>query len=431
MKLKLIAIVAVLAAGIAAVVAVLSGVANTQAEYEGYLAKARTNAEREIPYVACQNYRKALAMRCEDESIYKEYLHQADLLGGDFYFEALEGYVQSFPMSQEAYDLIVKFYYNAKNYEQVFTYALEAKDKGIATEDVKNMYLECFHMTRVLQDSLDEAQSFLGNIALVKMGGLYGYISENGLFTISPRYQGATAMMSGNAAVDDGTEWYMINNKGYKVARSSEPVDSMSFLSGGWIRVSQNGKYGYINTGMKVPDNLPFDYASIFKNGVAAVRKGDKWALTSNSGEMITDYIFDDVILDEYEACINGGVIIAKQNGSYYFYNAQGERISSTGFDDAVAFCGSQPAAVCLNGKWGFADTTGKIVIEPKYENAGSFNIGLAPVQENGTWGYINTSGVYRIESQYKEGKSFTSNGIAAVKEGDYWMYIKLLAYYY
>lgn len=430
MKLKMISIVAVLVAGVVTLVSTLSGLANTEEQYETYLAKARTNAEREIPYTACQNYRKALNMRNEDESIYMEYVTQAQLLGDDFYTDALSGYVENFPQSPTGYDLLCKYYYDNESYQTVIDTALQAREAGAATEDVRKMYIECCHMLRTIQSELEEAQTFLGNTALVKMGGLYGYLSDTGVFDIAPMFQGASAMMSGASAVNDGQEWYMMNNLGFKVARSSVPVDEMSFLSGGWIRVKRNGKYGYMSSGMVVPETLPYDDAGNFKNGVAAVKKGDKWALVSSSGEMITEYVFEDVLLDEYDACINGGVIFAKTGGKYYMYDAEGQRISDNGFDNAYPFMGTQAAAVCIGGKWGFADTTGAVVIEPKYEEAKSFSIGLGAVKENGTWGYINTSGEYRIESQYEDCKPFASNGIAAVKTEGYWEYVKLLAYY-
>lgn len=430
MKIKLISIIAVLVAGVATLASTLIGYMNTENEYETYLAKARTNAEREIPYTAYQNYRNALNMRCDDESIYVEYVTQAQKLGEDYYLAALEGYLENFPQSANAYDLLCKYYYETGSHQTVITTALEAREKGVATEDVRNLYVECYHMLRIIQTNLEEAQTYLGDTALVKMGGQWGYLSDGGVFRIAPMFQGATAMMSGNAAVNDGQEWYMMNSSGFKVARSSVPVDSMSFLSGGWIRVSLNGKYGFMNSGMVVPENLPFDYAGNFKNGVAAVKKGDKWALISSAGGSVTEYVFEDVLLDEYEACINGGVIFAKSEGKYYMYDAAGQKISEQGFEDARPFTGTQPAAVCIGGKWGFADNTGNIVIEPKYEDARSFSIGLAGVKENGTWGYINTNGQYRIESQYEDCKPFATNGIAAVKEEGYWQYVKLLAYY-
>ena len=46
------------------------------------------------------------------------------------------------------------------------------------------------------------------------------------------------------------------------------------------------------------------------------------------------------------------------------------------------------------DGKWGFIDETGQIVIEPVYEGVAPFSEGLAAVRLDGKFGYINKAGV-------------------------------------
>ena len=120
-----------------------------------------------------------------------------------------------------------------------------------------------------------------------------------------------------------------------------------------------------------------------------------------------------------------------KSGEKYYMVNSLGEKICETGFDDARPFAGDYPAAVCVNGKWGFVDATGAMVIEPKYDDARSFNIGLGGVCVEGKWGFITTGEEFRIEPTFYDCKTFSSNGILAVQEeeGSMWEYIKLLVY--
>jgi len=48
------------------------------------------------------------------------------------------------------------------------------------------------------------------------------------------------------------------------------------------------------------------------------------------------------------------------------------------------------------NGKWGFIDKTGKIVIEPKFDNiARDFSEGLALFNLGSKYGYIDKTGKY------------------------------------
>lgn len=49
--------------------------------------------------------------------------------------------------------------------------------------------------------------------------------------------------------------------------------------------------------------------------------------------------------------------------------------------------------AVVAQGKWGFIDTRGEIVIDATYERVGDFHEGLAAVRVDGRYGFINPEG--------------------------------------
>lgn len=431
MKARMITIVAFILAGVIVAFSTVSAALSKTNKYNSYIASARQNAEKEVPYTACKNYKQAFKIKCEDEEVYREYMEQAKLLGDDFYESAVKEYVTSFPESPTAYEELCTYYYDTESYKNVITTAKKARDAGIATEKVRDYYLTCYFMYKYIKTGLEEATTFLGDYAYVKKDGLYGYINDSGSYLISPAYKNAKALLGTTTAVNDGKEWFMINTGGYKVARPEQKLDDLSYLSNGKIRAAVNGKYGFIGSSLAVPEELPYDFASNYKNGIAAVKSGDKWALIDADEKKITDYIFEDIILDEYETCINNGVIFAKKDGKYYMVDEKGSRIAEQGFDNARPFMSSEPAAICIDKKWGFVDATGKIVIEPQYTDARSFNLGIAPVSSDGKWGYINIGNEIRIEKIFNDCLPFAANGIAAVKEGEVWNYIKLLDFYY
>ena len=71
------------------------------------------------------------------------------------------------------------------------------------------------------------------------------------------------------------------------------------------------------------------------------------------------------------------------------------------------------------NGKYGFIDRAGKLVIPCKWNGAGIFSQGLANVRsDNGKWGYIDKSGTLVIPCKWKEANHFVS-GRARVKGDD------------
>ena len=429
MKIKLIAIVLLVVAGLAAIISNVSSAVSVNNEYKQYIANAERNAEKDIPYVAVTNYKKAFKIKAPSEDTFLLYMNEMKELGEDYYLLALDEYLSLFPMSSNAYELNLKRLFDEENYNSVVKLALEAKNKGVITETIKNYYFDSYYMYRYVRVGFQEAYSFLGQYALVKLGDLYGYLNYDGDYLIAPCFKDASIFMDTSAAVDDGTGFHMVNALGFKIAITSEPVDSLSFLMNGNLLASKDDKYGYLKSDLVVPESFSFDDATNFRNNVAAVNENGKWALIGSDGKNITEFIFEDVIRDEFNTCISNGVIFAKSEGKYYMYNAEGKRISDVGFDDACSFVGTEPAAVKIDDKWGFVNASGDIVIEPKYEDAKSFNISLAPVCVDGVWDYIDSSEIVRIEGDFEDAKPFASVGIAAIKEGEVWNYIKLITF--
>ncbi len=81
------------------------------------------------------------------------------------------------------------------------------------------------------------------------------------------------------------------------------------------------------------------------------------------------------------------------------------------------------PVVVKRGDKYGYADESGKVVIEARFDDATPFSEGLAAVRvggpEDGKWGYIDGTGDFVIEPQFA-GASFFSEGLAAVTTDDF-----------
>ncbi|HNC45726.1 MAG TPA: WG repeat-containing protein, partial [Acidobacteriota bacterium] len=76
------------------------------------------------------------------------------------------------------------------------------------------------------------------------------------------------------------------------------------------------------------------------------------------------------------------------------------------------------------DGKCGYIDKSGKLVISPEFELAESFSEGLAAVRiDCNLWGYINRTGKLVIEPQFRSVKRF-SGGLAEITIGERWGYI-------
>jgi hypothetical protein len=87
---------------------------------------------------------------------------------------------------------------------------------------------------------------------------------------------------------------------------------------------------------------------------------------------------------------------------------------------------GARLEAVYVNGKWGYADQSGKVVIKPEFDAARPFEDGLARVgvvdeelpeleaRPNIKWGYINEGGRVLVPLRYTVLSRFSENLAAA-----------------
>ena len=69
-------------------------------------------------------------------------------------------------------------------------------------------------------------------------------------------------------------------------------------------------------------------------------------------------------------------------------------------------------AAVCANGKWGYIDENGTLVIQAMYDEVGNFSEGLANVKVNSKYGFIAKTGRMVIQPVYDFADRF-SEGLA------------------
>lgn len=82
--------------------------------------------------------------------------------------------------------------------------------------------------------------------------------------------------------------------------------------------------------------------------------------------------------------------------------------------------------AVKRDGKYGFAERNGELVIAPQFQRAFYFSEGLASVMVDGKWGYINKKGTMVIAPQFHRCNEFAEGLALVTREGKRrWFFIK------
>ncbi len=89
----------------------------------------------------------------------------------------------------------------------------------------------------------------------------------------------------------------------------------------------------------------------------------------------------------------------------------------------SVSACNMHPISRSLT-RYGYMDTTGRVLITTQFKDAQSFSEGLAAVEVDGKWGYIDRNGQMMIQPQFLRARPF-ANGRALVEVSpDSWRYI-------
>lgn len=121
------------------------------------------------------------------------------------------------------------------------------------------------------------------------------------------------------------------------------------------------------------------------------------------------------------------GLASVKENGKWGYIDKTGALVIKPQFEISYSFHEGL-AATRMDKKWGFIDKTGKFVIEPKFNNVGHFHDDLSSAYIQGkngwTYGFINRKGDWVIEPQfYPEPRGFSS-GLSAINKNGKWGFI-------
>ena len=339
------------------------------------------------------------------------------------YRKVCSSIISKFPENATGYEMLMKYYSEGNEYAKVISTYKEAPDAVKASEMIAEMYKAVEWKYQYLAKSFENIDTLSGGYHLVSLRGQYGYYDKTGVEAIEVKFDIARPFIEEYAAVKSGDNWYFIDKDGDRVIATNEIVEDLYSFSEGYAVSKMGGKYGFVDKRF-TKHSFEFDNATNFYNGVAAVKKGDKWALINAEFKPLTEYQYDNIIIDSAGICSRKGVVFAQKSGKYVMLDRNGNSISNEEFDDACLFYDNR-AAIKKGDKWGFVDTSGKIVIECKYDNAKSFNAGIAPVEIDEKWGFIDEGEVQIVPTAFEGAEVASENGVLIINTGKVFRFIQ------
>ena len=259
----------------------------------------------------------------------------------------------------------------------------------------------------------------------------------------------------------DNTEMFLVKENGeYKVIDSeeneilTEGFDDIENIIGANIIIKESDKFGIVNVETDKSTKVDYDEIRYANNNKFIARKDGKYGLINLDEETLLDFKYSDIVYsnqanifevtyEENEITINEILdenLEAKSNGiiseinseknyikvwteegyKYYNFKFEEQNVSDLLKDNTI-FVSKK------DGKYGFVDKNGKIIVDYIYDDATEQNIfGFACIKKDGKWGCIDKNGKIIQEPKYE-----LENNLLIDFIGRYHISADLNAYYY
>lgn len=398
--------------------------------YQGFIREAEQYEEKGIYIRAIQSYQAALEYQPDSMELKLRIADDYLALGNESsYISQCQSVLEEYGYPLEVAGTVADYYLEKGRTESAISLITETLKVHPDSQEMQERFEKVRYTFRTKYLSYEEIFSVYNGCAVFLQDGKYGLLSVDGSTVLRNSWDEASVWSSDRELIPvmgDGEACY-VNRNGYRyeVPGENQKVDWLGPLSGNVAAAKINGKYGYIDSQFHELCEFQWDGATGIAGDLGAVMRDGKWTLINGNREPITDYVYDDVMVNEYGFGSTAGRMFVRTGESWQMVNQKGETVGSESFEDARPFASSQPTAAKKNGKWGFVNADGVWVIEPQYDEADAFSDGLAPVRTGEAWGFINSENKMVIGADFTGAHSFYG-GIAPVKTGNTWTLIQL-----
>lgn len=273
---------------------------------------------------------------------------------------------------------------------------IEYKDVKILKEGYKNEYI------------------------IIDENGNQGIISTSGTIIIEPNYKEVKYLNSSEVyATKIDEKWNLVNKKGEVL---NNEYDDYTYAKGDYIIVKKDNKYGIITTAGELKIIPTYDELSYAFSVYYIAKLNGKYGVinTDNTSVIALEYLnmtyweekeiiiadkteIETVLFDSNLTQKLTGIFVYEENyikaridgiDKYYSYKFE-EKETKDILTKNTLFVSKK------DGKYGFVDKQGNVVVEHKYDEAKEQNeYGYSAIKLNGVWGAIDKGGKVILEPQ-------------------------------
>ena len=280
-------------------------------------------------------------------------------------------------------------------YVDVTNLGKDIKDGFIIKNDDGKFGIVNYSGDVVLNATYESILKIYGNnLYVVKKSGKQVLIKNDGTELLTNGFDEITAILKNQEngiIIKDGSKYGVLKTTGENVIQSK--YDELKEAKSGILIAKENGKYGIID--LEGNTKVEFKYNSCIYNESANIY-------------ITEDENFNNEILDDEFNVKLSGILVdfsnekdyieLRVNNEYKYYNFKLEEKNVADiFTSNTLFLSKK------DGKYGFLDKTGNVVVEYIYDDATEQNrYGYAGVKKDGKWGAIDNKGTLVQEPTYK-----------------------------
>lgn len=194
-----------------------------------------------------------------------------------------------------------------------------------------------------------------------------------------------------NIAITANDEYKIVDKNGNIITKnvyeSLKSIDGQNFIA------KKDNKYGIIDMSENVKVDFQYDVMQVLANTqvIQTLKLGD------TTTELFDFKLNKIASVQKASIFLESTYIKIVTDNSIQYFDYSGKEMKNTEIFDNNLY------AINQNGKWGFANKEGKVIVEPKYDMVTEFNTnGFAGIKKDGKWGSINEEGKIIVEPVYE-----------------------------
>ena len=258
----------------------------------------------------------------------------------------------------------------------------------------------------VIKPQYDDADNFRHGLAWVKIDDKYGFIDKTGNMVVEPQFDTEPEYKNGFYIVSKhrySFNYYygLVDTTGKIIFEPKSMIKPIFYED--YARISTGERrwvpsnYGYIDKTGKIVIEPQFDFSQDFCNGFAQVSdETDLYGFINKKGELVIPYQFKKA---EYFS--ENGLAAVQLDDKWGYIDTTGKFVIEPKFQYAGSFRNGMARVEINDKKWGYIDMTGKYL--QLYDYVGEFQNGFATFHKNKKVGVIDTTGKIIIEPKYDE----------------------------